>query len=645
MSWPHSLSQESELSAEEAELLISRGALFFEGLPLQANHTLVRQPRFYATVSFAAAGEHSEASSDALADASLVLSGQPLEQPSMGQCFGTVPGTVTLNRYINTISGPRHPERLHKHGIQTRATDNLLVLQRLHYLMRNGWDKDIEIAEEFLCTQLVYDPLWQKGVPPQLARQIMVLIAALSHPGWIDFREANSQVLAHYYDTEDVDVEKHFWQQLLLSVELDLRLRATGDEEHSMVSHVPEKVAWDLALSKVWLSKMALEPIDEGFLRPATHFHVTALTKDAQKERLLNFARSMKWMNMHDVELMLKEDSDGGIPLEFQNAHTSSWITGTILPGPSACWLAMRCLIDCDPTIINAPHGFDKMESNFGFQYGGCTYWYFQNIVGKVLGASGGVNQHYGWVGPCIPSADLFKLQTVLIHTEDVRVKPSKSRVRKMAARSAPLGPPAHRYLVRDYVLPIPDSANVVDCVRIQKLAFNMHSLPTLADDPTTYTAAVVFAIENEIIPVRLRYNVSFIYAPPCHGQHPLFWDYAYKTVKVDELLLDLRCWNGVFVDAKTPSENGGSASSPTSSNSANANAKVKKTPGPECILVVEAYGVEDNEVLARAWASHIGFSAVVANGRETCMACVIRMAYAASVNMVILGEGSREGD
>lgn len=108
----------------------------------------------------------------------------------------------------------------------------------------------------------------------------------------------------------------------------------------------------------------------------------------------------------------------------------------------------------------------------------------------------------------------------------------------------------------------------------------------------------------------------------------------------MDELLLDLRSWNGVSVDAKPPSENSSCASSFTSASSASANVKIKKTPAPESILVVEAYGVEDNEVLARAWASHVGFSAVVANGRETCMACAVRMAYAASVNMVVLGEG-----
>ncbi|CAF9931154.1 hypothetical protein IMSHALPRED_008545 [Imshaugia aleurites] len=486
----------------------------------------------------------------------------------------------------------------------------------------------------------------------------MVLIAALSNPGWIDFREPTSQVLANYYDTEDVDVEKLFWHQLLLSVELDLRLRAAEDQEHSMISHVPEKVAWDLALSKVWLSKMALVPIDEGFLRPATRFHVTALTKATQLKRLLNFARSMKWADMHNFERMLEEDGDGGIPLEFCNAHTSTWITGTILPGPSACWLAMRCLIDCDPTIVNAPHGFDKMDSNFGFQYAGCTYWYFSSIVGKVLGASRGVNQDYGWLGPCIPSDDLFALQTVLIHAEDVPLRPSRSRVQKIAARSAPLGPPAHRYPVRDYILPPRDPTDIVDCVRIQKLAFNTHALPSSTEDPTTYDAAVVFAIENEIIPIRLRYNVSFIHAPPCRAPHPhphpLFWDYAYRPINVHELILDLRCWDGVSVDAKTPSETNSTNSSASSgsftSSSGSANAstakmkmKTRKTPAPESVLVVEAAGVEDNEVLARAWAAHIGFSAVVADGRETCVACAVRMAYAASVHMVILGEGGRE--
>ena len=145
MLWPpRGLSQDSELSVQKAELLVSKGALFFEGLCLQANHTLTRRPRFYATARFADGGKPSkDQRGSTLADTSLVLGNQPLEQPSMGQCFGALPGTITLNRYINAVSGPGHPESLTRYRIQPRATDNLLVLQRLHYLMTNGWDKDV----------------------------------------------------------------------------------------------------------------------------------------------------------------------------------------------------------------------------------------------------------------------------------------------------------------------------------------------------------------------------------------------------------------------------------------------------------------------------------------------------------------------
>ncbi|KAJ8113848.1 hypothetical protein ONZ43_g5053 [Nemania bipapillata] len=58
-----------------------------------------------------------------------------------------------------------------------------------------------------------------------------------------------------------------------------------------------------------------------------------------------------------------------------------------------------------------------------------------------------------------------------------------------------------------------------------------------------------------------------------------------------------------------------------------------------EKVLVVEAFGVKDNEVLARAWCSHWGLSAVVADIGKTCMACAIREAYAATLTVVILIE------
>ena len=57
-------------------------------------------------------------------------------------------------------------------------------------------------------------------------------------------------------------------------------------------------------------------------------------------------------------------------------------------------------------------------------------------------------------------------------------------------------------------------------------------------------------------------------------------------------------------------------------------------------VLAIEALGVSDNEVFARAWCAHHGHSAIVANIKETCMSCAIREAYAACVSVVILTEG-----
>ena len=153
MSWPpHSLNPESEISEDKAEQLITKGALVFNGLCLQANHTFLRQPRFYATVSLSLFNgkqletptpSHRGGCSTFLPDASLVLGGQPLEQPSMAHCFGASPGTITLDRYVNATGGSRRSEHVLEYKIQPRAIGNLLVLQRLHFLIKHGWDEDV----------------------------------------------------------------------------------------------------------------------------------------------------------------------------------------------------------------------------------------------------------------------------------------------------------------------------------------------------------------------------------------------------------------------------------------------------------------------------------------------------------------------
>lgn len=93
----------------------------------------------------------------------------------------------------------------------------------------------------------------------------------------------------------------------------------------------------------------------------------------------------------------------------------------------------------------------------------------------------------------------------------------------------------------------------------------------------------------------------------------------------------------------------------PNSSRSSPGKKALALTNGPKTtaheqitnVLAIEALGVSDNEVFARAWCAHHGHSAIVANIKETCMACAIREAYAACVSVVILTEGgiNKEND
>jgi hypothetical protein len=165
----------------------------------------------------------------------------------------------------------------------------------------------------------------------------------------------------------------------------------------------------------------------------------------------------------------------------------------------------------------------------------------------------------------------------------------------------------------------------MVDTVRIEKLALQAVSSSSASDNrdkdkPLTYDAAVQFAIDGQSWPLRLSYDVSFIAACPCvRGPHPLFFDYIYTAVKVDEIL-KIKDWgglNGNVSSIRVASSSGGGTPS-ASGNLVEERDEDDEDDAREKVLVIEAFGVADNEVLARAWCSHWGLSAVVADVERT---------------------------
>lgn len=445
-----------------------------------------------------------------------------------------------------------------------------------------------------------------------LGRQIAVLVAVLDTIYWIDFSESKSQVIAAYYENENPEVAHLFLHQLMLSIELLLRIERTDFAEvdkHRFLSLLPDRVAWSVALAKLWLLNVSIKQVKharfEDSLDFAPSIQVKAYNKLARIKQLEQLGWALKWPNMAQVCDLLDKETKGEMTLESSSAEAKSFFSGVLLPGPSTSWLAIKCLIDCDTNDGHKLSGLSCMHPQSGFQYRNATYWYWSSIVGKVLGASKGVNQDAGWIGPCLYTPDLERytpkfdrVRCVIANPDPVPTRLTKRKIKNMAVRSDPLGPPDEIIPVDEFQVVSP-KYHVVDTIRIEKLACPLERYPKdcSSDEPSVFNVAIKFAIEGVTYALRLRHDTSYIKAIPCEGPHVLFWDYVFKLIRVDGLL-DQSCWGGV--DATLPFT--ATAFDPTGEPGSSNPHVEHDVYDDEAVLVVEAFGVADNEVFARAW-------------------------------------------
>jgi hypothetical protein len=343
------------------------------------------------------------------------------------------------------------------------------------------------------------------------------------------------------------------------------------------------------------------------------------LVKKRQVKALRRFARAMKWPNLVEVDEVLKPKGREPDAQEEKSSDSMSYFTGVILPGSTLPWLLMNSLIDCDCENGKFLGTLTHMYPQCGFQYRSSTYWSSRCIVGKVLGPT--CREIAGWIGPGRPAPDLERIQIARIRQRRPKQCVSPEDVHGMNIRSDPLGPLAKEYPIAEYQLALPDVEDIPNTIRIEKLtlkpAHERASGRRADSEPILFDACMQFAIGGRSWPLRLSFDVEFICAYPCIGvdaphqnpvSHPLFYDYVYKAVKADEILT-IENWGG---SAGRTSPTTGVVDSLQNPEILHANNDAER------VLVVEAFGVPDNEVLARAWSSHWGLSAIIANVRRT---------------------------
>jgi len=735
---PRGYDTASILSPQDAKQLIPHGASSFKGLIEEALHAPGNY-RFFAimTTESNLRSDRAPFGDESFAAVTLPMTGPAdskfpwysLEQPCMGYAFGRSPGTTTLTYYVGMFGSLKFPTEYGSRA-RPRKMKLIAILERLSDLEMGLHDEHPEETYHYLYDTLIDDP--DRFTEPHFDRalQIADLITVLSNPDWIDFSQPRNQVVAKFFDHHDERVKHRFFHQLLLASELHLRIQSAehmDKAKRELLSKLPPKVSWDLALAERWLENMAISRSEMSALQSTFTFELRS--KRRQKAALLAFAARLKWPNMQEVEATVSRERSGETALEDRSADTMSWFTGVILPGPTLPFLLMNSLIDCDRDAQPGLQYLSHVHPSAGFQYRANTYWSAQSILGKVLGAGRGVRAVAGWIGPCIYTPDLGRTQCILVRQAEPPTRRHLSRrdLDTMAARSAPLGPSSAAHdtpvAVADFEewLPIvrrggsvsgddDDAASLrstgassfADVLRIEKLSFRAAPPPNQAANPLynvatgrgalLYDTGIVFAVgAGKSRQLALRFNVAFVAAFACTaGPHPLHRAFRFSVARVADRIAGpdvARWWDrnaGRVRDRERERDRARDARSrsmpvspvrrgpPPRSFSASASVvsgfvaggsgewddggdwddddsggeeRPAAFRGLEDVLVVEACGVSDNEVYARAWCANFGFDALVANANDTCVACAVREAYAACLSVVILTEGGRASE
>ncbi|OAA77092.1 hypothetical protein LEL_06776 [Akanthomyces lecanii RCEF 1005] len=648
-----------ELSRDQAIALIGRGAPSHKGYRRAVPHVSHEFYALYAASSGNSRGDGETTDRANLHDTMVQLMTfrmagpgeisspwSTLEQPSCAYQYGARPGTITLNHWASMVS--EFPERisLRDSGITPRPLTLEQVFERLQELQSEREDLDEGTLYRTLYKKILRDPDRILSPRKSLEKQITDLIMALSRPHWIDFTDPKNQVVTRFiFDPfpEDHNEYLAFFHQLLLSIELNVRIHNKQHSDYAkdkLLQQIPPTIRWTLALARRWSDYVRIDhygpTVDDVKLR----FKL----KKRQGKMLKKFATTLKWPNLGETLDAVKRIEDEPA-FDAASSDAYAFFSGLVLPGPTFPFLIMNTLIDTDPDeATNELALLTHLHPNCGFQYrSSYTYWTTSCIVGKVLAPT--CQALAGWVGPACPTANLGRSQIARIRARKPKQVLQREDVESMGERSDPLGPPSEVYPVEEYVLVTPNAnlGTPPDTARVELLT--LREVPVL--DPTQppagprlFDATIQIAVDGVSWPLRLAYDVSFVNAWPCSGgPHPLFFDYIYKRISIDQIL-GVRDWAGLY--KKT-----GSARSARSTpmpvvhggNSHNRGAIAQdiEQQEDEEVLVVEAFGVPDHEVLARAWCAHWGASAVVADVGKTCMACAIRECYAAALTVLIL--------
>lgn len=276
---PRGLAPEDEMTMRHAESLICRGAPIHTGHVKSIPHAPDHYFALYATSTMspyggkAAEGDAVDLHSVMAELMTMRLQGrraarlpwETLEQPSLAFSYGSLPGTVTLNQWLALSSSMPNAIPLRDPGVPALREVNLVrIFRRLKEIEMGGNENDSAMHRS-LYKHFLRDSDRLFSLQKTLDRQITDLIQVLSKPEWIDFTNPKNQVVTRFiFDRGYLNHElyQRFFHQLLLSLELDLRINSRKHSEWAkerLLSQIPPSIQWNIALARRWMKFIRID--------------------------------------------------------------------------------------------------------------------------------------------------------------------------------------------------------------------------------------------------------------------------------------------------------------------------------------------------------------------------------------------------
>ncbi|KAL2674991.1 hypothetical protein Neosp_011171 [[Neocosmospora] mangrovei] len=508
---------------------------------------------------------------------------------------GKWPGTRTVQGFAADLSDWEHNSQPTSEGDATHTTTSdvpnhsisqlvewLDELQQHKTLLENRTEQStLEYMQKLLGpinTQRIEAPTYE------LDHQIQDLLVTLNRADILpNYNDAVSPAKL-WVSGDPMRSEMLF--RMIVAYELKLRLEQTTTN-----FTMNNQVTAAIEMAGRWIKGVHIKNVSGPEYEP--YYDFEELVHDEQIEGLVRFAELMEWPGLDEMPEFLEPRGATVLPSAMGTHKLLDWTFGTVLPGSGYVCTIMPALVLATPSLLRMG---EPAQPSAGLVLNGRSYWRFKHVLGRVFGGMKGIKAANGWVGPCPP----------VLPNDGQVVRPGWWRIQE---KDVPFDQvpkePAETSNLQGLDEPVKWVGTIPPRNSPTKIKFSgLQFLRAKAADPRDVVdeprrAVLTFQINKAPIAslLELKYNPTFVAAPRCiDGPH----------------LIDLgdlpRLENVVDVaDIGDP---------------------FKSVPEDERVLIIDATGDGDCELLARAWCSMEGRHAVIARaGEETCFTCAVRAA------------------